>query len=257
MYKYITDYVQKEYIMKEKQSPSIPLMDAGQMAQSRRLYDLWNEFRNIVIGRSNLLDAILPVITFLILKTWITIAFAMWGSLVLAAIITLYRILRKQAAFYTLFGLFISFTATLSAILSGYASLVFLPDLLTGSITIVLSVTSLAIKRPVVALTSHLTRNWPLNWYWHPQVRPAYRDVTWIWVVYFTLRLAFQVFLLRTANIDTLSIANFLMGWPAMIALLIVSYLYGVWRLNRLQGPSIEEFTAGVLPPWKSQQKGF
>jgi hypothetical protein len=39
--------------------------------------------------------------------------------------------------------------------------------------------------------------------------------------------------------------------------LLIVSYLYGTWRLRNLGGPSVEEFQAGEEPPWESQRRGF
>jgi UPF0716 family protein affecting phage T7 exclusion len=47
------------------------------------------------------------------------------------------------------------------------------------------------------------------------------------------------------------------MGWPATIALLVVSYLYGTWRLNRLGGPSVEELQERASPPWEGQQRGF
>jgi hypothetical protein len=30
-----------------------------------------------------------------------------------------------------------------------------------------------------------------------------------------------------------------------------------VWRLAKLQGPSVEEFKNNVPPPWQSQRRGF
>ena len=44
---------------------------------------------------------------------------------------------------------------------------------------------------------------------------------------------------------------------PATMILLIVSYLYGTWRLRNLGGPSVEEFKSGTEPPWEGQQRGF
>ena len=41
------------------------------------------------------------------------------------------------------------------------------------------------------------------------------------------------------------------------VLLLIVSYLYGTWRLRSLGGPSVEEFKSGAEPPWEGQQRGF
>jgi len=39
--------------------------------------------------------------------------------------------------------------------------------------------------------------------------------------------------------------------------LLVISYLYGTWRLRHLKGPSVEEFKAGAEPPWTGQRRGF
>ncbi|MBN1859682.1 hypothetical protein JW848_10850 [Candidatus Bipolaricaulota bacterium] len=48
-----------------------------------------------------------------------------------------------------------------------------------------------------------------------------------------------------------------MLGWPAIILLLAATYLYGLWRLRTLGGPSVEEFKAGAPEPWSGQQKGF
>ncbi len=91
----------------------------------------------------------------------------------------------------------------------------------------------------------------------HPQVRPAYSEVTWMWVLFFGLRLLLQFNLFQEAATSLLGIVQFLTGWPATIILLIASYLYGTWRLRNLGGPSVEEFKAGTEPPWEGQQRGF
>jgi hypothetical protein len=46
-------------------------------------------------------------------------------------------------------------------------------------------------------------------------------------------------------------------GWPGTVVLLILTYLYGTWRLARLGGPSVAEFHAGTPPPWTGQRRGF
>jgi hypothetical protein len=38
---------------------------------------------------------------------------------------------------------------------------------------------------------------------------------------------------------------------------LVISYIYGTWRLKYLRGPSVEEFRAGAEPPWTGQRRGF
>jgi hypothetical protein len=105
--------------------------------------------------------------------------------------------------------------------------------------------------------TSHLARGWPLAWYRHPKVRPAYSEVTWLWAFFFAIRLLLQSALFQGAAPELLAVVNVALGWPATIVLLVVSYLYGNWRLRNLSGPSVEEFKQGAEPPWTGQQRGF
>jgi hypothetical protein len=78
-----------------------------------------------------------------------------------------------------------------------------------------------------------------------------------MWALFFALRLVLQLALLRGAVPGSLAVANVVMGWPATIVLLAVSYLYGTWRLRVLQGPSVEEYRDSIGPPWKGQHRGF
>jgi hypothetical protein len=111
--------------------------------------------------------------------------------------------------------------------------------------------------RPLVAWTSYVARRWPLDWYWHPKVRPAYNEVTLAWTVFFAIRLGLQWSLFQEQAAGLLGIIQVVTGWPATIALLVISYLYGTWRLRNLKGPSVEEFRAGAEPPWTGQRRGF
>ena len=76
-------------------------------------------------------------------------------------------------------------------------------------------------------------------------------------MVFFGLRLLLQFNLFQQAEASLLGVIQFLTGWPATIILLIVSYMYGTWRLRNLGAPSVEEFKSGAEPPWEGQQRGF
>jgi hypothetical protein len=147
--------------------------------------------------------------------------------------------------------------AAVVAQLLGRAEGYFLPAIVTGGGTLVVCLLSVIMRRPMVAWTSHLARGWPLVWYWHPKVRPAYGEVTWLWAFFFAVRLLLQFALFRGAAPELLAVVNVALGWPATIVLLVVSYLYGTWRLRNLSGPSVEEFKQGAEPPWTGQQRGF
>jgi hypothetical protein len=135
--------------------------------------------------------------------------------------------------------------------------LYYLPGIISGAVTALFCLLSVIIKRPLVAWTSYLTRRWSLGWYWHPKVIPAYSEVTLIWALFFALRTLIQFELFQLQAAGALGIVQMLSGWPALIILLIASYLCGMWRLQNLGGPSVKEFKTNKEPPWKSQKRGF
>jgi hypothetical protein len=139
----------------------------------------------------------------------------------------------------------------------GSASGFFLPGIISGVFTVIVCLVSVILMRPMVAWTSFIARRWPLDWYWHPKVRPAYSEVTVVWGIYFAVRTFIQFNLFQQEAADTLGLVQIISGWPALIVLLVMSYLYGLWRLQNLGGPSVEEFKSGAEPPWRGQRRGF
>jgi hypothetical protein len=219
--------------------------------------EILEELRMVLTGRSSLLDTLLPPLLFVLLNVIWGVQVAIWTSLGLAVLIAVYRLLRRQSLLYALGGAGGVALAAGAAFLLGRAEGFFLPTIISGAVTFLLCLVSVLVGRPVVALTSYVARRWPLNWYWHPKVRPAYSEVTWMWVVFFGLRLLLQFNLFQEEAANLLGVVQVLTGWPATIILLIASYLYGTWRLRKLGGPSVEEFKADAESPWQGQQRGF
>ena len=218
--------------------------------------ELLEEFRSVT-GKVGLLDTILPPILFLLLNGLAGFTAAMIGALGLSIVIAAFRLRRDQSLLYALAGLGSVGLAIAFALLLGRSEGFFLPGIVNGGLTVALALVSLLIRKPMVAWTSYLARRWPLDWYWHEKVRPAYTEVTVAWLAYFALKLFWQVSLFQGREIDELALVNTLTGWPATIALLIISYLYGTRRLAQLRGPSVEEFRNGVPAPWSGQKRGF
>ncbi len=219
--------------------------------------ELLEEIRTIFTGKNSFLDAILPPIIFLLFNGLVSFQAAMGSALAASVLIAVIRISRKQSLTYALAGIVSVAVAIGIAWFLGKSEGFFLPGLLSGSMTLLLTIVSLIIRRPMVAWSSYLARRWPLDWYWHPLVMPAYSEVTFAWAVFFAARLFLQFSLFQTANVNSLAIANFITGWPATILLLIASYLYGTWRLAQLRGPSVDEFRNDTPAPWQSQRRGF
>jgi hypothetical protein len=222
-----------------------------------RARELAGEFRAVFAGRSGLIDSVLPPLLFVTANALLGLGAAAWISLGVAAALTLLRLARRRPLRYALGGAGATLLAVAIALVSGAAEGYFVPTIATGALSVLAAGLSVVAKRPLVAYTSHLARRWPLAWYWHPRVRPAYSEVTLAWAAFFAARLSLQWYLFGGREAGLLAVVQVVLGWPATVALLAASYLYGIWRLRKLQGPSVVEFERGAEPPWDGQRRGF
>lgn len=224
---------------------------------SPKLRDLLDEFRKVVAGRRLWSDTVLPPLALLLIRWLFGIWPAIWAAVGLAVLITTIRLIGKRPVRYAVGGLGGVAIASLAAVLLDRGEAFFLPGMASGTVLSAVCLISVIVRRPLVAWTSFIARRWPLAWYWHPRVRPAYSEVTLAWFVFFGGRLLLQVVLFRQRATGALAVTNLALGWPAIIVLLAASYLYGLWRLRTLGGPSVEEFKSGAPEPWFGQRKGF
>lgn len=222
-----------------------------------RLNEILEEFRTVTQGRGSTMDAILPPLVFVIANAIGDLTAAIWAALGSAVVLFVLRLLRKQPWKYALFGLGGVTLAIGLSLFTRQAQNFFLPAIITSAITLLACFVTLLIQRPLAALSSHISRNWPLAWYRHEKVRPAYAEVTWMWTGLIALRLATQVALYLSENAAELAWANLLLGWPVTVGVLVISYFYGTRRLQKLGGPSVEEFEEKAPPPWEGQKRGF
>jgi hypothetical protein len=222
-----------------------------------RLRELGEEFRRVVLSQPGVLDAVLPPVIYLAARAAFGFGAAIASALVLAVLIGLLRLRRRQPLWFALAGVAAVLVAALISRFTGSEAGFFLPGIVSGALTAAACLLSVILRRPLVAWTSYLARRWPLAWYWHDRVRPAYSEVTLAWAAFFGLRTLLQYLLYRQNSGLLLAVLNLVSGWPATILLLVLSYLYGTWRLRALGGPSVEEFKQASPPPWQSQQRGF
>ena len=223
-----------------------------------RIKELQEELKTVFAGRGvKILDVLVPLLIFLAINPFFGMVPALGAAIGSAVIFFLIRVFKKDNLYYALSGLLAVLIAAGFALLSDSDVGFFIPGLISGAVTVLLCLLSILIKRPLAALSSHLTRRWPLPWYWHPRVRPAYSEVTLFWGVGFAARLGLEYWLYLEGAANSLGLIRTLMGWPYTILLLIISYLYGVWRLGILAGPSVDEFNAGKAQPWDGQKRGF
>jgi hypothetical protein len=223
-----------------------------------KLAELKEELATVFSSRNiKVLDALLPPLVFLLLNRYLGFEYSLAGSILVALLFTLVRLFKGQRWSYAVGGLGGVLLAVIFTHITGTKEGFFLPGIVSGAVTVLLCIASVILNRPLAAFTSHLARRWPLPWYWHEKVLPAYNEVTIGWGLFFAVRLFVQVGIFQSNTVETIGIVQLLTSWPFTIGLLIVSYLYGLWRLQRLRGPSVEEFRAGIVPPWQGQRRGF
>ena len=219
------------------------------------LQELIEELK-MVLGGSTV-DAILPTLVFLVSIRWFGLIFALTLALIVSSLSVGIRKFRQQSSKYAFLGIVGVLVACLGAYINRNAQSYFIPDFLGNVFIFVISLISLAARKPLAAWVSHLSRGWPLEWYWRQDVMPAYTNVTTGWAAFFLIRVVLQFILFRQGSFEALAIYSILMGLPLTILVLLVTYIYGIWKLHKLGGPGSDEYMRNQSPPWKGQRRGF
>ncbi|MFC1600527.1 DUF3159 domain-containing protein [Patescibacteria group bacterium] len=224
---------------------------------SSKFDEIIDELKKVFFGKYNILDFVLPPVIYFLGLQLFSQALALLLSLAFSLLLFLWRLKNKESLMSLLLGLSGAVAVYIYSLYSGNITGFFLPDIATDAIISSTCLISIVIKKPLVSYTSYISRRWPINWYWHPKVRPAYSEVTILWLIFFSFKFVVGLLFLNQGNVKSLAIVNIITGWPGTIVLLIISYLWGMKRLNDLKGPSVSEFKRGKKPPWKGQRKGF
>ena len=231
---------------------------SGPVPEERSLREeILAELNQLFTGKVNIADGIVPPLVFIFTNSVAGLTTAAVLGLASAAGIVVWRLSRGRSLRFALAGLGGTVLAVAFALRSDDASSYFLPGIISGAVTTIAILASIALKRPFVAWTSWLVRGWPIDWYWHPRVRPAYTRTSWLWAAFFAVRTGAQSWLFLAGETTTLGIARVVTGWPALLILLIATYALGRKWLRDLEGPSVDEFRAGEDPPWEGQATGF
>ncbi len=217
--------------------------------------EIKEELLTVLKGKT--LDVLVPPILFAILSGRLDLIYTVAIAFLASFFFTVYRIIKGANFFYALGGMGGVAIATALALISANASSYFIPDIIGSTVLIITTIVSIILKRPIAAWVSHIVRGWEKAWFFRDDVRPAYSEVSIFWGVMLTIRLALEIVLYLRGNAQTLAWANVVLGVPATVIVLVITYIYGIWRLHTMKGPGVEEFRRGDKPPYKGQTRGF
>ena len=219
------------------------------------IHDIWDELKKVLRGRT--LDAALPPLIFLISNRVAGIIAAISVSIVIAVFLGVYRYYKSQKWQYAFGGLTGVIIAAGFALLTKNANNYFITAAIRSGVIFATAFITVIFKKPMAAWASHLSRGWPLEWYWRNDIRPAYTEISVFWGILFFVRMIVQIYFLIEGDTESIVWANFVLGWPFTVSILILTYIYGIWRLKNLKGPGVDEFIQGKQRPWEGQKKGF
>lgn len=187
-------------------------------------------------------DLVCPPLLFVVLVALRGLGTAALAALAFSGAVVAWRVLRGERFWLALAGAGGVVAGAGFAWWSGTAEGFFGPDVILSAAYAVAAVASIVGRRPLIAWASWLVYRWPRRWYWHPRVRPAYAEVTWVWAAFFAGRAGVQAVLYEQGAVGWLTAANLLTGLPVVVALLVFTYWYVPWRLERLGAPDVAEF---------------
>lgn len=217
--------------------------------------DIQQEVKGIIGGKT--IGAIVPPIVYVLANN---IFGLFWGAVAAALTAVLFgiqRYLKGETIKYAAGGLAGVLIAAAFAYYAGNAADYFIPRMLNSAFFFIAALVTAIAGRPLAAIASHLSRGWEMDWFMRRDIKPAYTEVTIIWSALFLLRLYLQILLYRSGDLIQLAWANTLLGFPATLSVLVLSYIYGIWRLKRLGGPGIDEYRDKKEPPYRGQTRGF
>lgn len=198
---------------------------------------------NALGGTRGLLDSGLPALVFLLVFTPThKLNDAIYGALIVSAVLTIIRLTRKDTLQHALSGLLGVGICAIFSRSTGRAQDFYLPGLIINLVYGSVYATTNLIGWPVLGLVLGPIIGEGTSWRKDPRRKSAYVRAGWIWVALFASRIAVQYPLYRAGAVTELGVARVIMGWPLFLLAGWLTYL--VLRAvpkAELSGEKVEE----------------
>ncbi len=169
------------------------------------------------------------------------------AALVLAVLIMVFRLAKRQDVTYAFGGVFGTGIAVFIALKTGSTEGFFWPKVLTNSLIFLGLGASVLFKRPAIGFLLETVMQVPSKWWQHDRVRPALSEWTLVWALSAAVKAVVYLLLILAGRDGALLGVSVAFGYPLTAVLGFGGYVYIRERLKRLDAPSIEDFK-GVQP---------
>jgi len=186
-------------------------------------------------GKLGMADAGLPAICFLIVYTATNqLNPAVLGSVGVALVMFVIRLVRKQTLQHALSGLFGVLVCAAFAKFSGHAQNYYLPGILINAGSFLLFAGTALARWPIVGLMIGPITGEMTTWRGVPGRLRAFTNATWLLAALFAVKLAVQVPLYVTHHTTALGVMRLLLGYPPYLAC-----LYFAWQMIKNAPPPV------------------
>lgn len=177
-------------------------------------------------GWAGVVDSGLPFVVFTVayLVTDMDLESTLYASVGTAAVLAVFRLLRRQSLVQVFSGLIGIAIAAFLAQRTGNAENFFLPGIITNALYASACLISIAIHKPLLGYIIEAMRGRDMSWVRDPQAHRLFSTITWLWTLIFGIRVAlmFPLYLLgQTAALGTLKL---LLGYPLFALGIFVTF---------------------------------
>jgi Protein of unknown function (DUF3159) len=201
-------------------------------------------------GIPGLIYSSLPVLIFVGTSRLLGLAAAAGAALGSAALILLWRLIRRESVQPAVSGLIGVAVCVLIAYLLGESKGYFLLGIWTSLLYAAVFGVSIVIRRPVVGYIWSWLHGHDRGWRNVRRAVYAFDIATFTWVVVFTARFVVQRLLYDSNHTGWLVVARISMGWPLAAAAALVTFLAIKAAQRALDGSvTAAAVAAGAAPP--------
>ena len=177
-------------------------------------------------GKKGIIDSTIPSVLFLLTYN-ITrnLEICLYISLGVAASLMIWRLIKRDSLMHSISGFIgVAFCGWL-AWRTGQAKDYYAPSLWKNSAFLLVYLTSILIKWPLIGVMLGPILGENLNWRKNPARLSAYTKATWIWFALFAIRLLVQYPLFKADQLNALGIANIFLGFPLYLVTLWATWM--------------------------------
>jgi Protein of unknown function (DUF3159) len=174
-------------------------------------------------GARGMIESALPFIAFTIV--WVIarqLYPAVGAALATALLLALIRLVQRQSIKYVVQAVIPTAIAVLIATRTGRAQDVFLPGILYNGALAVLSLFTVAIRKPLVGFIIGAAVGDPTGWMRDRGLVKMTSKLTLVLAIPYVARFVIQLPLFLTGQVVLLAVAKVVLGWPMLIAALTV-----------------------------------